>query len=45
VTVEIKPADLSIAPIPVPEANRNAFGLNDKTTRLPGHQFYFPERP
>ena len=41
--VALKYADLSIAPIPVSAANRNAFGLNDKTTRLPSHQFYYPE--
>ena len=28
-------------PIPVSEANRNLFGLNEKTPRLPGHQHYY----
>ncbi|MGB1127438.1 MAG: glycosyl hydrolase family 95 catalytic domain-containing protein, partial [Opitutales bacterium] len=32
-----------IQALPVAEAKRNLFGLNDKTTRLPGHQFYYPE--
>ena len=41
--VALKHADLSIAPIPVSAANRNAFGLNDKSVRLAGHQFYYPE--
>jgi alpha-L-fucosidase 2 len=44
VSVKLKEADLSIAPIPVSDADRNLFGLNDKTTRLPGHQFYHPEK-
>ncbi|GEM_PF-4649106 len=44
--VEFKQADLSITliPVPLPEANRNAFLLKDKTIRLPGHRFYFLER-
>lgn len=32
--------DLSIAPIAVDDADRNLFGLNKKTERLPGHQHY-----
>jgi alpha-L-fucosidase 2 len=39
----LKHADLSIEPIPVSAANRNLFGLNDKSARLSGHQFYYPE--
>ena len=35
--------DLTIKPIPVAEADRNLFGLNEKTTRLPGHQHYYKE--
>ncbi|WP_231617687.1 glycosyl hydrolase family 95 catalytic domain-containing protein [Novipirellula aureliae] len=35
--------DFAIQPIPVAEADRNLFGLNAKTTRLPGHQHYYPE--
>ena len=41
---ELKESDLSVAAIPVGEARRNLFGLNDKTTRLPGHPFYYPEK-
>ncbi|MEN8663025.1 MAG: glycosyl hydrolase family 95 catalytic domain-containing protein [Lentimonas sp.] len=33
--------DLTIAPIPVVAADRNLFGLNKKTERLPGHQYYY----
>jgi hypothetical protein len=43
--VERVDARLSIDAIPVGEENRNLFGLNDKTLRLPGHQFYYPEAP
>ncbi|TWT80422.1 hypothetical protein CA13_18380 [Planctomycetes bacterium CA13] len=32
--------DLTIQAIPVTEQNRNAFGFNKKTERLPGHQHY-----
>ena len=39
--VELDEANLTIEPIPVSEANRNLFGLNEKTTRLPGHQHYY----
>ncbi len=42
--VPLEKADLSIEPIPVDEAGVNLFGLNDKTTRLPGHQYYYKER-
>ena len=35
--------ELRIQALPVAEAKRNLFGLNDKTTRLPGHQYYYPE--
>jgi hypothetical protein len=38
-------ADLKIMPIPVGEEDRNLFGLNEKTTRLPGHQHYYAARP
>jgi hypothetical protein len=37
--------DLLITPIPVSETDRNLFGLNEKTTRLPGHQHYYKEKP
>jgi len=40
---ELDEADLTIEPIPVSEANRNLFGLSDKTTRLPGHKSYYRE--
>ena len=39
--VELDEADLTIEPIPVSEANRNLFGLSEKTSRLPGHAFYY----
>ncbi len=39
--VELDEADLTIEPIPVSAANRNLFGLNEKTSRLPGHAFYY----
>ncbi|VGO18338.1 glycosyl hydrolase family 95 catalytic domain-containing protein [Pontiella sulfatireligans] len=39
--VDLKQADLSIAPITVRETDRNLFGLSEKTTRLPGHKFYY----
>jgi hypothetical protein len=35
--------DLSIQPLPVPAAERNLFGLSQKTERLPGHSYYFKE--
>ncbi len=34
------PTSLRIAPVSVGEANRNLFGLSEKTSRLPGHAFY-----
>ncbi|MGZ0655744.1 glycosyl hydrolase family 95 catalytic domain-containing protein [Coraliomargarita sp. W4R53] len=33
--------DLTIEPIPVKPKDRNMFGLNKKTERLPGHQHYY----
>jgi len=39
--VPLADTDLSIAPIPVPEEKRGLFGLNEKTERLQGHQYYF----
>jgi hypothetical protein len=39
--VALDKTDLSIQPIPVNEADRNLFGLNEKTTRLPGHKHYY----
>jgi arylsulfatase A-like enzyme len=43
--VALEQTDRSIAPIPVSESDRNLFGLNDKTTRLPGHAFYYTDSP
>ena len=37
----LEKADLKIEPLPVSEADSHLFGLNAKTERLPGHQFYF----
>ena len=37
---ELKNTELKIEPIPVSEANRNLFGLSEKTKRLPSHKFY-----
>ncbi|WPJ96204.1 hypothetical protein SH580_00625 [Coraliomargarita algicola] len=34
-------ADFAIEPIPVKAGERNLFGLNKKTERLPGHQHYY----
>lgn len=42
--VPIAAADLTIRPIAVAEEQRNLFGLSEKTTRLPGHQYYDRER-
>ena len=42
--VTLKSTNLSIEAISVAEDSRNLFGLNDKTTRLPGHQNYYPEK-
>ncbi|MGJ8643786.1 MAG: glycosyl hydrolase family 95 catalytic domain-containing protein [Luteolibacter sp.] len=39
----LEQVDFTIQPIPVGEADRNLFGLNEKTTRLPGHQHYHKE--
>lgn len=36
----LEKVDFTIQPIPVGKADRNLFGLNEKTTRLPGHQHY-----
>jgi hypothetical protein len=41
--VALADADLSIAPLPVAEEERNLFGLSERTLRLPGHRFYHPE--
>lgn len=40
-TRDLADADLSIQPLPVSEAERNLFGLSEKTERLPGHANYF----
>ena len=40
-SVALEETDLSIQPIPVNEADHNLFGLNEKTTRLPGHRHYY----
>ena len=37
---ELKNTELKIEPNPVSEANRNLFGLSERTERLPGHNFY-----
>lgn len=42
--VALSQADLTIEPIPVSQADENLFGLSEKTLRLPGHQFYYPEK-
>ncbi len=39
--VPLDQVDLTVAPILVSEADRNLFGLNKKTERLPGHAFYY----
>lgn len=36
----LEKTDWNIGPIPVSDADRNLFGLNQKTSRLPGHHFY-----
>lgn len=41
--VALEKADLRIEAIPVSKADSNLFGLSEKTTRLPGHHFYFKE--
>jgi hypothetical protein len=42
VPVSLERANLTIAPIPVPEADLNIFGLNQKSEqRIPGHKFYY----
>ncbi|WP_158972770.1 hypothetical protein [Paraglaciecola sp. L3A3] len=40
---EITAADLVIKPQSIQESQQNLFGLNDKTTRLPSHAFYYDE--
>jgi hypothetical protein len=39
--VSLKDTDLKIEALPVAEKDQNLFGLSEKTTRLPGHQFYY----
>jgi len=39
--IALEKTDLRIQPIPVDEADHNLFGLSEKTTRLPGHKFYY----
>jgi len=39
--VALSQADLKVEPIPVGEKDRNLFGLNEKTTRLPGYDHYY----
>ena len=38
---DLQADDFKIQANPVSEKNRNLFGLNQKTTRLPGHQHYY----
>lgn len=41
----LRKTDLTIAPIPVPEADQNIFGLNAKSeSRIPGHDFYYNKK-
>ncbi|WP_158972769.1 hypothetical protein [Paraglaciecola sp. L3A3] len=40
---EITAADLVIKPQNIKKSQQNLFGLNDKTTRLPSHAFYYHE--
>ena len=42
--VALNQADMEIKPIPLEDADRNLFGLSEKTTRLPGHMYYYPEK-
>ena len=37
----IEETNFEVVPIPVDEAGRNLFGLNKKTERLPGHDYYY----
>ena len=41
--VALEDADLRITPIPVSDADRNLFGLSEKTARLPGHAHYYKQ--
>ena len=41
--VALDKTDFDVAPIPINEADHNLFGLNEKTTRLPGHKHYYKE--
>ena len=38
---DLPAADFTIGPNPVDEKDHNLFGLNEKTTRLPGYQHYY----
>ena len=38
---ELEEVDFAIQPIPVAAEQQNLFGLNEKTTRLPGHVHYY----
>lgn len=40
---EVKPGSTRIEALPTGEADRHLFGLNDKTIRLTGHRYYYPD--
>ncbi len=39
----LKDTDVGIEALPVADENKNLFGLSEKTTRLPGHNYYYEE--
>jgi len=43
--VALNKADLRIEPLSVAEKDRHLFGFNEKTSRLPGHNYYHKETP
>jgi hypothetical protein len=40
-SLPLKDVDMTIEAIPVADEDKNLFGLNEKTTRLPGYNYYF----
>ena len=41
IAADVQKDDLRIAPIAVSDENAHLFGLNEKTTRMTGHQYYY----
>jgi hypothetical protein len=40
-SLPLKDVDMTIEALPVADEDKNLFGLSEKTTRLPGYNYYY----